>query len=358
MKQIPVIVPSRKKLIQPSPGFAKKHLAGTPDNPGDHLELNALCGFGCVYCSSNSGNYMRYNRQRFDEATRKQAGMTLDQSSMKSVTLEYADVDVQLMNEINALPSNHGRGKTLIFSQLTDPFSPRLVANGTTENALKLILERTLYTVRILTKSAAVGSRRFVDLFSQYPDRVLVGCSIGTLDEEFTRRVEAGTSRPAARMRAIRNLQDARVPTYGMLCPVFPGHVNYVPDILAGLRVDQLVEVFAEPYNDRSNWRHVASAMRHNDALALDVMHREHPRRAWSRYAADLYQMMRSCVPVEKLRYLLYETDVLLDDADRLDGLSGVLLQSKSDAKTGLSKNPCIAELQRQACGFVRGPYG
>jgi hypothetical protein len=68
MKNKTVEVPAIKNPIQKSPGFAKKDLADFK------LDIMALCGFGCRYCSSNSGNYLRINRTPFTEAAMVQLG--------------------------------------------------------------------------------------------------------------------------------------------------------------------------------------------------------------------------------------------------------------------------------------------
>ena len=58
MKSKVVRVPSIAQPICRSPGFEKKRLSEYK------LDLMALCGFGCRYCSSNWGNYLRINRER------------------------------------------------------------------------------------------------------------------------------------------------------------------------------------------------------------------------------------------------------------------------------------------------------
>ena len=59
MKNIIVHVENMKTLIKPAPGFVKKDLADYK------LDIVALCGFGCLYCSSNMGNYLRINQKEF-----------------------------------------------------------------------------------------------------------------------------------------------------------------------------------------------------------------------------------------------------------------------------------------------------
>src|SRR4051794_10313727 len=66
-----VEVPTIKDIIQASPGFRKKGLADWK------LDIAALCGFGCRYCSSNNGNYLRIHRAEFAELARQQVGESL-----------------------------------------------------------------------------------------------------------------------------------------------------------------------------------------------------------------------------------------------------------------------------------------
>src|SRR5262249_4936810 len=147
---------------------------------------------------------------------------------------------------------NWGEGRTAVFSMLTDGFSPSLVADGTTLKALDMMLSRTGFRIRVLTKNACVGSREWIEYFASRPGRFVVGLSIGTLDDAWSKRVEVNTSPPSQRLKALRRLQDAGVPTYGMLCPIFP-------DVLSTARLDELVTairphhcetIWAEPYND------------------------------------------------------------------------------------------------------------
>ncbi len=67
-----------------------------------------------------------------------------------------------------------------------------------------------------------VGTAKWLKLFTQNPTRFVVGLSTGTLDAEWARRVEVGRPLPKARIAATQALQAAGVPTFGMLCPVFP----------------------------------------------------------------------------------------------------------------------------------------
>jgi DNA repair photolyase len=214
------------------------------------------------------------------------------------------------------------------------------VAEGLTERTLDKVLRRTGFRIRVLTKSAIVGTDRWIKLFHAWPGRFVVGLSIGTLDDAWARRVELGTSSPTARVRAHRRLQDAGVPTFGMLCPIFP-------DALGGAGVERLVEairpercetVWSEPFNDRANWRSVAAGYVEGSAgrYALAAMF-EGPGRTiiWSAYAVALYERVHRALGAEahKHRYLLYQDRMTRDARESMCGAEGVLFQSGESKK-------------------------
>lgn len=341
--------PAPANPIRPSPGFAKKKLATRK------LDIIGLCGFGCRYCSSNAGNYLRINRRRFADETEAQLGERLLPAEAPELTFEWKGVVDRLREQIKRKPADWGEGETLVFSMLTDGFSPRLVKSGVTLCVLQRVLNDTRFRVRVLTKNAAVGSRNWVQFFKFWRDRVIVGLSIGTLDDAWAKKIEVGTSSPSARVRALRRLQDSGVPTYGMLCPVFP-------DVMAGAGVEGLVdeirpwrcaEVFAEPYNDRANWSRVAEGYAEGSAGRrwLERCYGEGQRWMWSDYATDLYRRIKRRhefhgAGIDGLRYLLYEKGILADDVADLSDFSGILFQSKPGAD-GLSQNPAIRARQQ-----------
>lgn len=347
-----VVVPSISELLRPSPGFAKKGLANYK------LDLLALCGFGCAYCSSNNGNYLRTRRKEFLALTKEQLGCEILPAHEPRLTFLWPDAIEKLERQLAGKPESWGEGKTVVVSMLTDAFSPDLVRNGTTERALKLLLGRTRFRIRILTKNMVVGRRPWIDLFARHRDRFVVGLSIGTLDDAWARRVEVGTSSPSARLRSHRRLQDAGVPTYGMLCPIFPDVVlnGEVSRLVAEIRPELCETVWAEPFNDRDNWVRVQSTYRAGSAThawfsaAFGTRHSD----VWSRYVIDLYRSLRTVAErdgwLSKLTYLLYEADLAAEHAPGLVDLAGVSLQS-DPGPDGLSKNEGVARMQRATIG-------
>jgi len=347
MKPKVVTVPSLKTPIQSSPGFAKKGLSDFK------LDACGLCQFGCRYCSSNMGNYLRINRTPFANLTEQQLGnrkLPQDDPFLMFVWPDFLD---RLEKQLATKKPEWGLGKTIVYSMLTDGFSPLLVKEGVTKTTLELVLKFTAFRIRILTKNAIVGTSPWINFFLGNPGRFVVGLSIGTLDGDWAIQVEIGTSSPAARLRAMQNLQQAGVPTFGMLCPIFP-------DVLHGDQLEQLVEsiapgqvehLWAEPYNDRDNWKVVRAGYNPGtpEHVWFSQVYEHRRKETWSRYASELYLRLRKKARkegwIDKLRYLLYEKDITLEDAQQWGSLEGIWLQSKPDIE-GKSKNPHVAIYQ------------
>lgn len=348
MKNKVVRVPSIQTPITRAPGFEKKRLST------HKLDVSALCAYGCAYCSSNEGNYLRINRQRFLHETADQLGISVLPADDPSLAFTWPDVIDKLRDQLANVRPGFGCGKTLVYSMLTDGFSPLMVETGVTRAALDLVLEKTEFRTRVLTKSEIVGEPEWVSYFAAHSERFVVGLSTGSLDEQWARRIELGTPSPEKRLAALGALQDAGVPTYGMLCPVFPDLLegNGVERLVDRVRPDRVEHIWAEPYNDRNNWEKVRRGYRpgsEGDRWFTRV-YEERNVTAWSNYATDLYLRLRAHAEangwVHKLRYLLYEDRITAEDAIRLGDMKGILFQSKPD-DAGFSRNQAIAALQR-----------
>lgn len=375
-----VIVPSIAQPIMPAPGFAKKLLAT------HKLDLMGKCGYGCTYCSSETGNYQRINRAKFADLAAAQLGRRVAPVEMRdergTITAEedpdlafvWPDVIAKLEAQIKRRRDvTWGKGEVLVVSMLTDAFSPP--TSGTTEHALKLVFEQTDFRVRVLTKNSVVGlSPRWLGHFAAIPDRAVIGLSTGTLDDAWAERVERRTPPPSARVRATRALQDAGAATFGMLCPIFPDALtgDGLERLVEAVRPDRCETVWAEPYNDRANALKVRAGYAEGSPgwTFLTDVYVHGDRRRWSAYAAELYLRLRAKATTEgwlaKLRYLLYEDGIMPSDASAFEGLDGVLLQSKpfhnvigegeteEKIPTGWSSNPAIRRLQRhEGHGFA-----
>ncbi len=255
---LPVIVevPAILEPIQTSPGFEKKQISEFK------LDICGLCQFGCVYCSSNHGNYLRIRKQSFADLTERQTGKRTFPADNPNLMFTWPEVLENLERQLAKKPMSWGHGQTIVFSMQTDGFSPRLANYGTTKAALAMVLDRTSFRIRVLTKNAVVGYKPWIDFFLKYPGRFVIGLSIGTMDNAWAKLVERKASLPSARIRALNNLQDAGVPTFGMLCPVFPHAVegDGLERLVDAIRPNLVEHVWAEPYNDRFNWQGVYEA--------------------------------------------------------------------------------------------------
>lgn len=344
-----VNVPSTETLIKTSPGFKKKELSDYK------IDLMALCGFGCRYCSSNRGNYLRINWKhgaKFKSLAEKQLGRKVDKKEFPNLTFEFPDVLPKLEEELKKKPAQFGKGKEIVFVQLTEGFSPNLVENGTTRKALDLLLEHTAFRIRVLTKNAVVGEFEWIDYFLEHHDRFTVGLSVGSLDDRWSKKMEIRTSQPSKRFTALSNLQGAGVSTFGMLCPVFPDVVknNQVEELIERINPTKNEFVWAEPYNDRDNWRVVRDSFDKNSKTYtwFNHVYKDHKKEAWSEYAMELYQALiahaNSNGWTDKLKYLLYESNLTDDHAKEMCDAPGILFQSIN--KKGISSHPVIAATQ------------
>ena len=357
MKLNIVNLPATDHPLRKSPGFAKKHLSDYA------LDILGLCEYGCRYCSSNTGNFLRIRSGPFADETEKQLGKRLYPSTDPTLTFHWPNVLHNLRVGLEKKPKSWGAGKTVVFSMLTDGFSPGMVASGVTRAALDLVIATTSLRIRVLTKNACVGlSKEWVAYFAEHSDRFVVGLSIGTMDDEWSKRVEINTSPPSQRLKALARLQDAGVPTYGMLCPIFPDVLNLEFDdhvkamgyprlarLVEAVRPDRCETVWAEPFNDRANWKHVRDGYAKGTGgwERLSAMYGSKDRRVWSHYATSLLLELRKLSAdqgwADKLVYLLYEGDITDDDASKIGSLDGILLQNKP--VDGHSPHPIFATM-------------
>ena len=389
MKKLTMVdVASLKRPIQPAPGFQKKLLA-------DHkLDLLGRCGLECAYCSSDTSRALMTRMPELMNAVEAKTGKRESHMENPSIVYVWSDVLQRLSEQLQAAPKGWGRGKTIILSMLTDPFSPPLtlpthrtskglvVSSNLDEvlgkervaaeqlgqpydedefkgppatfRALNLLLEHTELRVRILTKSGIVATGQYLSLLKSHKDRVVVGLSIGTLDNSWARAIEKRATNPTKRFDALTTLQTEGIPTFGMLCPVFPDVLESgrLEALVDAIRPDVCEHVWAEPYNDRGNWKVVRDAYPKGSVGYewFERMFGGKGKEGWSSYATELYRRLLTKAKREgwthKLRYLLYEQDITDKNADAFASLEGVLLQGVM-GDDGFSTRPRFAEYEK-----------
>jgi DNA repair photolyase len=116
--------------------------------------------------------------------------------------------------------------KPITVGANTDPYQPVERQMLVTRSVLE-VLARARHPVSIITKSALV--LRDLDLLTDLArdDLVSVAISITTLSAETKRSLEPRTASPQARLRAVRELNAAGVPTGVMVAPVIPAITDH-----------------------------------------------------------------------------------------------------------------------------------
>jgi DNA repair photolyase len=140
----------------------------------------------------------------------------------------------ELLREFLARPS--WKPETIAFSGVTDCYQPAERQFKITRACIAVAAE-CRQPIGVITKNALVT--RDIDLLQDLArhDAVCVSLSITSLDPHLARTMEPRTSAPDARLRAIRELTAAGIPTNVMVAPIIPGlNDNEMPAILTAAR--------------------------------------------------------------------------------------------------------------------------
>ncbi|MCX8208774.1 MAG: radical SAM protein [Sulfolobales archaeon] len=170
------------------------------------------CGHGCLYCYASS-----YIRNFFNPRPKKSLGRAL-------------------VKDLGKLPL----GTVIEMSTSSDPYTPPEMDLRISREAIREILERG-FRLLITTKSTLV--LRDLDILARYRDKVAVAITITTLDSGVASVLEPGAPHPEERLRAVRKLSEAGVPTLVRLDPIVP-YVNDEYSLVAKL-VDRAVSAGA-----------------------------------------------------------------------------------------------------------------
>jgi DNA repair photolyase len=280
--------------IRPSPEFAKKGLAQYAVNVG------LRCGHGCTYCSSRA---MLRCHQAF-----KQLGK-------QAFATGYSIVDPSIADRVAEDAKRLQRRGLVQICTTVDAWAPEAQQLHLGRRCLEAVLAEPGWTVRILTKSAAVVED--FALIKKHRDRVLVGLSLtATPDRESVMSVvEPHASPITERMNALKKAAEFGLRTYGMLCPLLPGVAD------APKQIDELVqfiaacgaeEVFSEAVNARGNSLTLTEQVLRDKGLVdeAEAVSTIRKRKAWSAYVVSLLdaiqRAMTTHMTIEKLRFLLY----------------------------------------------------
>lgn len=176
------------------------------------------CTHGCSYC------YARPSHEYLDLS----AGLDFE---TKIFVKERAP---ELFREW--LSRDRYQPELVMMSGVTDCYQPAEKHFRLTRGCLEVALEAR-QPIAIITKNSLVT--RDLDLLKPMADLNLisVALSVTSLDQKLTRIMEPRTSSPAARLKAVRELTDAGVPTHVMVAPVIPSlNDAEIPAILKAAR--------------------------------------------------------------------------------------------------------------------------
>jgi DNA repair photolyase len=293
---------SLSRGISRSKEFEKKGLAQFAVNIG------LKCLHDCAYCSTGAmlrthTVFSRIGRSSFEQG--------------------YAVVDPDIATKV-AHDAKHKRQRGLVqLCTTVDAWCPAAQQYGLGRKCLEALLAETEWTIRILTKNAAVEKE--FDLIERHRDRVLLGISITSPLRHSAKMqvVERNASFIEERVRVMEQAHRLGLRTYVMFCPMLPAIANSREDI------DELVqwaeaigaeEIFAEAVNARGKGlvltqEALEKAGYEKEARAVEAVRK---KANWSEYVKDLVANVQASVrqysDIGKLRFLQYPSGLLPED--------------------------------------------
>ncbi len=295
-----------KNGISRTKEFEKKWLAQFAVNIG------LKCGHSCTYCSTGA-------MLRVHPAFKKLQLSPFDNN--------YAIVDPSTPKRVAySARTKRERGMVQLCTTV-DAWSPEAQEHDLGRQCLESILSQPGWTVRILTKNAAV--RRDFDLIEKYSDRVLIGLSItATPDKnDIIKLIEPNASPIEERMETLQEAHKRGLRTYGMFCPILPSVANLSTQIdeLIRFAIDCGVEeVFAEAVNPRGRGliltqQALESKGYHTEAAAINNIR---SREKWSQYVVrlikNIQRSVREFYDINKLRFLQYPSGLKTKDINSI----------------------------------------
>ena len=163
----------------------------------------------------------------------------------------FVDVKVNLIDVLaKELPKR--KGGSVWLSSVCDPYQQPEAKYELTRRTIQLLSEYPKFTISILTKNTLV--LRDLDLLKSIKDRVDVGFTITTFEEEAQRIFEPRASPVHERVEAARRIGEAGVPTWVFIAPMLP----YVSEMELENGLQQLQEagvkrLMSDRYNARSS---------------------------------------------------------------------------------------------------------
>jgi len=305
---------ARTVLTDPSPEFGMKLLCdGLVFNLGD------ACAFSCEFC------YVKAVAWKFTWDVVDHHNAVACRAGSQERPLDFQDVVIRRANALRLLESQLVRrdgspkypdpeDRRVVFSSTLVDVAANMELLKETAEACKLILEKTGWQIRLLSKSNLLA--KLVDFIPErHHRRLIFGFSTGTLDDRASRAIESGTPHVSQRIKALHWLQDRGFRTFGMICPSLPqsDYAKFSRGICDAIRIDRCEHVWAEPVNIRSAAmpRTIAGLLREGlreEAEMLQGVHGLGAGALWEDYARQTFLAHARNIPPGKLRFLQYIT--------------------------------------------------
>ncbi|MFX0032051.1 MAG: radical SAM protein [Promethearchaeota archaeon] len=208
--------------------------------PGVDFVINPYigCQHGCIYC------YAEF-MIRFTDHKGDKWGQFLDIK-----TYDFDKIKPQKYD-----------GKRILLSSVTDPYIPLELKYQNTRKILEKLIG-THAEISILTKSKFVV--RDIDLFKKF-DSIEIGISISTLDENLSKLIERGASKPLERLKALEEIHKNNIKTYTFISPFFPELTDF----------QEIIKI-SRPYTDSYMFENL-NFRPHNIPRILEVIKKYYP---------------------------------------------------------------------------------
>jgi len=253
---------------------------------------------------------------------------------------DYAIVDPKTPRRVARDARIKQRRGLIQLCTIVNAWSPEAQQYDLGRKCLEAILAEPSWTVRILTKNAAV--QKDFDLIEKYKNRVLVGLSItATSDKsDIIKVIEPNASPIEEGIEVLKEARTRGFRTYAIFCPILPGIADSPSQInkFIKLSVDLgAEEVFAEAVNTRGRGLILTqdalkSQGYHYEAARIESI-RNRKKQSWyvTRLIKNIQKSVRQQYDICKLRFLLYPSKLELQDLAQIkQDDAGVIWLGKS----------------------------
>ncbi len=297
----PVILWSAKSVLSMTSGFEHKQLCTGPT-----FNLGDACAYSCPFCYVEAATHGRFGAFLENEGL-----------AFQDVVIRRKNALGILKNQLEKLSAKKRDFPHVAFSSTTVDIAANVELVKETADACKLIFEMTKWEIRLLSKSNMLPLL-VSKIPKAYHQRLLLGVSTGTFDDELAQAVEIGTPLVTKRIESLYKLQDDGLRTYAMVCPSMPMKSAEEYEVFAQksaelLRYDRMEHVWAEVMNVRGDnfTRTVGSLDAAGQIETRNLLigvcgDGDDARDRWEEYARATFEAHKKVVPAGKLRFLQY----------------------------------------------------